>query len=90
MCWVCNPFCGKCKPPLRIIKCSACKAHNFATEKVCKKCGAVLPELPERPPVLCAYSGLLCVNPCDKHKQAPVNGVQRPCRWNTPPKKKDG
>ncbi|MBP2652762.1 MAG: hypothetical protein H6Q73_331 [Firmicutes bacterium] len=83
MCWVCNPFCGKCKPPLRIIRCPVCNAHNFANWKICKKCGAVLPE---RTAVMCSYSGLPCVNPCDKHKISPKDGVQKPCKWNTPPK----
>ncbi|MBP2649238.1 MAG: hypothetical protein H6Q74_63 [Firmicutes bacterium] len=88
MCWVCNPFCGKCKPPLKIIKCSVCNANNLSNGEKCNKCGANLPELPEGPAVLCAYSGQICTNPCDKHKKAPIRGEPRPCRWNTPPKKK--
>jgi len=88
MCWICNPSCGKCKPPIQIVKCLACRAHNLANRKTCKKCGTALPERVEGPAVMCSHSGMMCTNPCNKHKIIPKDGVVMPCSWNTLPGRK--
>jgi hypothetical protein len=87
MCWVCNPSCGKCKPPIQIVKCPGCGAHNLANSKNCKKCRSNLPEPVEQSAIRCQYSGMMCANPCNRHQGIPKDGVVRPCNRNTPPKK---
>ena len=78
-CLVCNPFCGRCKPPKPLpAKCPACGAYNFQQPEKCRVCSAVLPEPPKPVPVMCLYIGEMCANPCQKHKIAvsmkePVN-----------------
>ncbi|WP_094606915.1 hypothetical protein SPSIL_047520 [Sporomusa silvacetica DSM 10669] len=85
MCWVCNPSCGKCKPPIQIVKCPACGAHNLVSIKNCKKCRATLPEQIRQPAIMCHYSGLKCVNPCGRHQDTPKDGMAKLCNRNTPP-----
>ncbi|HEY3423643.1 MAG TPA: hypothetical protein VGL27_02510 [Negativicutes bacterium] len=87
MCWVCNPSCGKCKPPIQIVKCPGCGVHNLADIRNCKKCRAVLPARVEQSTTMCLYSGMMCANPCNKHQEVTKDGVIMPCTWNTPPKK---
>jgi len=88
MCWSCNPYCGKCKPPKeKLKKCPQCKHYNFPELKNCKKCGAILPESAPRPTVMCIYIDKLCANPCGKYKEPPKNGItEQTCKWHTPPK----
>lgn len=45
-CWVCNPFCGRCKKPMaKPVKCNVCGKHNLPNpQNKCQKCGAQLPE----------------------------------------------
>jgi hypothetical protein len=89
-CWVCNPYCGKCKPPMpKPLKCAVCGKHYLpdVNAKKCIKCGADLPEFEpiKKVTVKCTYSGLLCANPCNRHKAIPEGGVTKPCLRNTPP-----
>jgi hypothetical protein len=86
MCLICNPLCGRCKPPILIIKCPTCGAYNLANLANCKRCGAILPEQAEGPAIKCLYSGMMCVHPCNRHKIVPQHRAVIPCRWNTPPK----
>lgn len=88
MCWVCNPYCGACKPPKeKPIQCPECKFYNFPESVVdnrCIKCGAELPEREKIIPVECLYSGLVCARPCGKAKAKPKDDVVRPCGMHTP------
>jgi hypothetical protein len=88
MCWSCNPYCGNCKPPKEKPRlCVKCHAANFDTSLTkCRKCGADLPARVPPPIVKCKYSGMICANPCGKHKKAPLDGRILPCKLNTPPK----
>ena len=90
-CWICNPYCGNCKPPAeRPVKCPQCKTLNFFiradVKRICRQCGAILPEREERLVVFCSYCGLECANPCKQHKIVPKDGVLLKCPWITPPK----
>lgn len=87
-CGMCNPFCGKCKPPMeRGLQCPQCGRYyfpEFLQEMICKRCGAVLPERGERQPAFCNYSGMMCAKPCARHKVISRDGIYRPCAYNTP------
>lgn len=54
MCWICNPVCGRCKPPIQVIQCPACSSPSFVSMIKCRKCGAVLPEQVEGAADLCS------------------------------------
>lgn len=44
-CWICNPYCGRCKPPMpKPVKCTHCGKHTIpdSIDPKCKKCGARL------------------------------------------------
>lgn len=87
-CGICNPFCGKCKPPMeRGLQCPNCGRFyfpEFSPDLICKRCGTELPGRPERKPAFCHYSGLVCAKPCVRHKIKDKDGVYRPCVYNTP------
>lgn len=89
-CVVCNPYCGKCKPPKqKPVKCPACGKYNFLDlmeDTKCIRCRADLPIPPKPAIVKCLYSGLMCANPCKKHTKAYKDGSFMPCSNNTPPK----
>jgi hypothetical protein len=74
-CWVCNPICGKCKPPAK--KAGSCNVCGFVTvfdktdivlkqSLCCKMCGADLSLLVVPAPVCCSYCGQWCAYPCGK------------------------
>lgn len=89
-CWACNPYCGNCKPPKeRPRQCPSCQKYCFNPEaKDCPRCGAELPLRVPPPVVKCHYSGLICANPCNKHKiDVSAKWHYMPCKHNTPPQK---
>jgi hypothetical protein len=85
MCWVCNPYCGRCKPPQpKPRQCSECGAYQLDPQKEkCKKCGGILPAHKPPPIVNCGYSGLVCANPCGKARKSADE--YQICKQNTPP-----
>lgn len=88
-CWVCNPFCGQCKPPVVRLQCPACGKYYFPEityEKMCKKCGSDLPEYVARPAVWCAFIEQMCAKPCERHQVSPEDGGVRPCAFHTLPR----
>jgi len=89
-CWICNPYCGNCKPPAeKPVKCPQCNTFNIfikaGEKRICKKCGTILPEGEVRPIVFCSYCGLECANQCKRYKLVPKDGVLLACPWITPP-----
>ena len=85
-CWVCNPFCGKCKPPIKKLQCPVCGKLNFPElmkENTCSKCGAVLPEIKEER-VWCTFIQQICINPCGKKNAVPADDEPRICEHHTP------
>jgi hypothetical protein len=89
-CWVCNPFCGKCKPPVIRLQCPECSKYYFpelSKEKQCKKCGTVLPEWIPPQAIWCAYIEQMCAKPCGRYSVTPEDDVFRPCAFYTLPKK---
>ena len=73
---VCNPYCGRCKPPREpLLHCPACKAINDPLKGefgLCKRCGAALPprKLPEA--AYCNRVGAMCANPCGQRDKEPL------------------
>lgn len=86
---VCNPYCGKCRPPLeRPLVCPECETLNYPERgetEFCKKCGARLPEREIRPVIRCSRSGLVCANPCGMNSVLPEDGGLAACTLVTPP-----
>ncbi len=83
MCWMCNPYCGRCRPPKEKPRsCSQCNKLCFDTERTtCEKCGAELPPRIKPQPAECLYAGVVCANPCGKstiESEKPV-----PCAYHT-------
>jgi hypothetical protein len=86
MCWSCNPICGGCRPPRkRPAKCPDCNTYNIfdiagnrMAKPQCKKCAADLTQIALPPAMLCAYSNLMCYNPCKKAKSKP-DGESHEC-----------
>lgn len=82
MCIGCNPFCGRCKPPLpRPRKCPDCGRFTMDTaELVCSNCGAELPKPMQPKTEFCNFSGQMCANPCGqrfRHVKTYVNCANR-------------
>ena len=87
-CWVCNPFCGKCKPPIIRKQCPECGRFYFpemSPEIKCKKCGAELPEYIPSPPVWCAFIAQMCAKPCERYTLTSDDGIYKPCAFHTLP-----
>lgn len=93
MCIVCNPMCGRCKPPLlKAVVCPECrKLLTFKKEEalsdqqhICPWCGYEVTSLVKIAPVKCQTSGKWCAYPCgNSHKS---NGPEYiDCTDNTPP-----
>jgi hypothetical protein len=89
-CWACNPYCGNCKPPLpKPRPCPSCQRLCFnPTEETCPNCYKQLTPYISPKVVKCSYSGLVCANPCNKHKIILPGGRVMPCKTNTPPAKR--
>ncbi len=87
MCWVCNPYCGACKPPKeKPVECPGCEHYNIVDrikDNKCGKCGAELPERKKPVPEQCLFTGLVCARPCGKAKRASKDGVLRSCTYYT-------
>lgn len=89
MCWACNPFCGRCKPPkMRMVACPACRKEKaYRKHELLAPGGAACASCGERiavSPVLCKRSGLACAWPCKQHDEAMENAPVE-CPYNTPP-----
>lgn len=73
---VCNPFCGKCKPPREpLLECPECKTMNDplrGDSELCKRCGAKLPPRKLPVPAFCTRVGEICVNPCGRKNGEPM------------------
>ena len=84
---VCNPYCGRCKPPKEpLLTCTACGTDNdpeLGEYGVCKACGAPLPErtLPE--PIMCLRINEMCAKPCGLGKVEPRVKTAK-CSYHTP------
>lgn len=67
---VCNPYCGKCKPPKEpLLECPSCKTMNDPTKgdyKTCRRCGASLPPRKLPVPAFCSRVDAMCANPCGR------------------------
>lgn len=85
---VCNPYCGKCKPPKeRPVICENCGALNELAPdepRICKKCGAMVPERVVPEPLLCKVIGEWCANPCKRGEEVPRLVSQKKCIYHTP------
>ena len=86
-CYVCNPQCGRCRPPRpRALKCPECgrltmlEAPAVSDEalRVCRHCGAALPK-PEA--VACRFAGRECYVPCVRACEEPESGSPEACPW---------
>lgn len=84
MCWSCNPYCGRCKPPKeKPRKCSTCGNYNFDVNAVrCEDCGEILPERIKPTPAFCLQTQTMCPNPCGRSKVAPKDNKIIFCKWN--------
>lgn len=93
MCWACNPFCGRCKPPkMRVVVCPACsKEKAFRKDELLKPGGTACAGCGEPitiEAVLCARSGLMCAWPCKRCDEPTAEGPVE-CPYNTPPSAKE-
>ncbi len=81
-CMVCNPFCGRCRPPQpKPMKCDSCGKLALRTRYEtweCNHCGA---PLPPRPKIKCNWSGRMCDVPCMYNAMDNPTGELHPCRW---------
>lgn len=81
---ICNPYCGKCKPPKqRPMECPICGKLNNIELDLCKKCGAPVPKI-DYSTGICSYTGLKCVKPCGRYAIVPKEGLAL-CKFNIPP-----
>jgi len=92
--WVCDPLCGRCKPPRqKALHCPGCGAYNVFDIRIqvapparhCTGCGLDVTGLATPQTVECTYSGLLCANPCGRHARETEGERHRTCERNTPP-----
>ena len=93
-CWICNPMCGRCRPPAyRSCTCAICGMLNiFPRQDVvrkeglfCKRCGADLASEVVPKVVRCKYSGLVCAYPCGNSTSSHREFGNAVCEMNTPP-----
>lgn len=85
-CYVCNPQCGRCRPPRRgMRRCPYCNVlampsddSDILGENVCPRCGRTLPE-PES--TKCEYTRRLCGIPCVRAVEEAESGLSEPCPW---------
>lgn len=93
-CWICNPMCGRCKPPAyKSGTCPECGTMTLFDKAVikqggplpCKKCGVDLSEDVRPKVVKCNYSGLLCAYPCGNSTASKHEYGDQRCEMNTPP-----
>ena len=90
-CWLCNPLCGRCKPPWRKCICPECgqavlveKKKYLAADHInCDSCGADVTDVIYVEPVKCGFSGWWCAYPCGKSKRDYSEEHGR-CTFNTP------
>lgn len=95
-CWICNPMCGRCKPPAyKSVKCPECGALNIIqkadvierTGLACKRCAHDLTEEVVPKPIRCKFSGLVCAYPCGKSVSGKEEYGNNKCEFNTPPRR---
>ncbi len=92
-CWICNPFCGHCKPPKKkSVTCPSCGKPAFfdvadaitegKTHK-CPLCGADITEFVKVDPEYCKKIGQMCGIPCGSNNdEPPMEGFE--CVYHTP------
>lgn len=84
---VCNPYCGKCKPPKEpLLLCPGCGTMNDPTRgdyEHCRRCGTKLPERKLPVPAHCARVDAVCANPCGRKNGSPLSNGER-CVYFTP------
>lgn len=86
---VCNPYCGKCKPPREpLLICSQCETTNDPEQGefgFCKACGAQLPPRQVPEPIFCAIVDEMCARPCGRGKDPSISRTtSRRCIYHTP------
>lgn len=84
---VCNPYCGRCKPPKEpLLICPACGTYNDPEQGeygACKACGAHLPPRVLPTPIMCKRISQMCARPC-KQGEKPARQPSASCRYHTP------
>ena len=84
---VCNPYCGRCKPPKEpLLACTACGTFNDPERGEfgrCKECGAELPPRILPTPIKCLRIGQMCARPC-KQGEKPGRLPNATCTHHTP------
>lgn len=81
-CMVCNPFCGRCRPPQpHIVRCPECGKLVMRGRRepwTCPQCGAALPP---REKLRCNWTGMLCDIPCMRNIRENPSGELHDCPW---------
>lgn len=84
---VCNPYCGRCKPPKEPLRvCPTCGAYDDSEHSehgTCKECGGILPPRVLPQPLLCKRINQMCARPCKQGEKPPRTPVAS-CRYHTP------
>ena len=78
-CYVCNPQCGRCRPPRPApVKCPECGRLVFGGGICCTYCGACLPI---QPSVFCEFAKRVCFVPCVRANETNSDGSENKCPW---------
>lgn len=92
MCWACNPYCGRCRPPKRrSVECPNCgELLTFDKQQsldgdvhVCYACDADVTALAHVQPLFCKKDGNWCAYPCGSHDTA-SDEADFACKHRTP------
>ena len=82
VCWICNPYCGKCRPPdPKPVTCAECGEFVMLERNdlwICSRCGS---DLPRRKVYRCNWTGRECDIPCMRNVQANATGLLHACPW---------
>lgn len=78
-CYVCNPQCGRCRPPRPAPeKCSECGKLVLGGMRVCTHCGS---PMPARQAVFCKFTGRACFIPCVRANEFDPQNPKASCPW---------
>lgn len=78
-CYVCNPQCGRCRPPRPAPrKCPECGKLVLGEASSCRHCGA---RLQSRPGVFCKFTDRICLVPCVRANELNPEGFAAQCPW---------
>lgn len=78
-CYVCNPQCGRCRPPRPApAKCPECGRLILGGESNCRCCGA---RAQSRPGVFCRFTERMCHVPCVRANETNPEGFAGQCPW---------